>query len=410
MSSTETLETPVPDKQGIRERSRSLLVQIRLGAVLLGALFAVRSAIILLALTVIVVTPVVLADSGVVFSAQAIGESGVWAFLLVNGVPPRLGAATFTLIPWGLVVLPWWINYVAARSLTTRYRNRRGETIASIATLIVVYVGIVVIAAIFVESINVSFSIVSSILIVSVVITTAALTAMIKIHPHSIPLPTLIVFMLRRAGAALFALFGVGAFIVALLFLVNFAEVLMLFNQLNPGFSGFLALTLLSIGYLPVLTVWAISYLVGAGFAIGPDVIVSPFIPVTAPTQLPPFPLLAVLPEQSGAIAWLLPLLVVIIGVIWGIGISLRLAGESVLIRLVIAVGVSGLAALFVMALAALSLGDLGDVRLVDLGPTPTLVGSLTCLLLVIGMTPTAMVPARVFNRKRRPNISVVSE
>ena len=387
-----------------------LLIRVRLGAVVLGALYALRTAITILVITALVLTPVVLVDSGVAFSAKAVGESSVWAFLLVNGVPPQLGAATFTLIPWGLAILPWWINYLAARGLAARYRERRGETIASLIALFFVYISVVVSAALFVESINVSYSLVDSLVAASVLTGSAVLAGVLKVHSHAIALPMLMVFVFKRAIAAVFALFGLAALIVALLFLVHFSDVLMLFNELDPGFSGFLALSLLSIGYLPVLTVWAISYMVGAGFTIGPDVIISPFIPVTAPTQLPPFPPLALLPEQSGAISWLLPLFVIVIGVVWGIGISLRLARENALIRLVIAVAISVVAAVAVMGLAVLSLGNLGDVRLVDLGPSPTLVGSLTWLLLIVGMTPAALIPAKVFQRKRRPLITVVAD
>jgi len=410
VSSTEILETAAPANQGIWDKTRTTLVRIRLGAVVFGALYAGRTAVVVVILTALVITPVVLVDSGVVFSAKAVGESSVWAFLLVNGVPPRLGAATFTLIPWGLAILPWWLNYLAARALAARYRARRGETFASLLALVFVYLSVVVAAAVFVESINVSYSLVNSVVAVSVLTGSAALAGILKVHSHAIAVPMLIVFVLKRSIAAVFALFGLAALIIALLFLVHFSDVLMLFNELDPGFSGFLALTLLSIGYLPVLTVWAISYMVGAGFTIGPDVIISPFIPVTAPTQLPPFPPLALLPEQSGAISWLLPLFVIVIGVVWGIGISLRLARENVLIRLVIAVAIAMVAAIIVMGMAAISLGDLGDVRLVDLGPSPTLVGSLTWLLLVVGMTPAAMIPAKVFQRKRRPHITVVSD
>jgi hypothetical protein len=400
----------MPAKQGIWVRARIVLIRIRLGSIALGILYALRTAIVLLVFTALVVTPVVLADSGVVFSAKAIGESSVWAFLVVNGAPPQLGAATFTLIPWGLALLPWWINYVAARTLAARYQHRRGETIASILALFFGYVAVVAVAAVFVESINVSYSVVNSVIAASVLTGSAMLAGIFRIHSQSIPIPMLVVFVVRRAIAAVFALFGVAALIMAVLFLIHFSDVLMLFNGLDPGFSGFLALTVLSIGYLPVLTVWTIAYIVGAGFTIGPDVIISPFIAVTAPTQLPPFPPLALLPEQSGAISWLLPLVVIFIGVVWGIGISLQLARENILIRLVVAVAVAIVAAVVVMGLAALSLGDLGDVRLVDLGPSPTLVGSLTWLLLVVGMTPAAMIPAKVFQRKRRPKISVVSE
>jgi hypothetical protein len=184
---------------------------------------------------------------------------------------------------------------------------------------------------------------------------------------------------------------------------------LFLYNQLDPGYSGFLAITVLSLGYLPVLFAWAVAYLAGAGFTIGPDVMISPFIPVTAPTQLPPFPPLAVLPETAGAVSWLLPMVIICVGIAWGVGVSLHMSRETVLIRLVIAVGIGVIAAIVIMGLSLLAVGNLGDVRLVNLGPDPTLVGSLVWLLLTVGMIPVAVVPARFFTRKRPVSISVVS-
>ena len=100
---------------------------------------------------------------------------------------------------------------------------------------------------------------------------------------------------MRRGLSAVAALVGIAAIALALRLLVNFGGAMDLFMGLNPGWSGILALLALTIGYIPVLLVWSAAYIVGAGFSIGPDVMVSPFIPVTAPTQLPPFPPLVVI-------------------------------------------------------------------------------------------------------------------
>jgi hypothetical protein len=198
--------------------------------------------------------------------------------------------------------------------------------------------------------------------------------------------------------------------VLALRLLVNFGDAMDLFMGLNPGWSGILALLALTIGYVPVLLVWSAAYVVGAGFSIGPDVIVSPFIPVTAPTQLPPFPPLVAIPETAGALVWLLPLLVIVIGVFWGIGISKSLGKENALIRLLIGFAVAFVAAVVFYGLAVISLGDLGDVRLVSLGPDPLLSASLLWILLSIGITPTAVLPAKTFMRNRQAKIVIVPD
>lgn len=406
----ESMEPESMEPESIGTGLGRFIVQWNPMALLWGMLLALRTIAVTVGVTALVIVPVVLVEADTAFSAKTIFESTTWAWLLVNGVPPRLGAATFTLVPWGLALLPWFLNFFAARRLASRYQDSRRFTVMAASSLCATYIASVVLAAAFVESINVSYSVWAALMVSIALSGTATIAGVISRAVSVADTPTIPRFILARAMAAAFALFGIGALTVAVLLVANFADVLYLFNQLNPGYSGFLAITFLSLGYLPVLAIWSVGYLVGAGFNIGPDVMVSPFIPVTAPTQLPPFPPLAVLPEQAGAVAWLLPALVIVLGVIWGIGISLRMSKESALTRIVIAVGVAVVAALIVMGLAALSIGSLGDVRLVDLGPSPTLVGSLTWLLLVIGMTPAAGIPARVFTRKRRAQIAVVPE
>lgn len=403
----DTLPPEVPQDSAQTEAS------VRVGraellAPLWGVVVAVRSIVITVGLAALVITPVVFVDSNAVFGAKALFESTTWGWLLINGSPPKLGAATFTLIPWGLALIPWFLNFFGARALTARFGHDTRLIAVSVSLVFITYVSAVVLAAAFVQSINVSYSVWSTLIVAVLVNGTAVLAGVISGIHESIAIPPILKFIVARGVAAVFALCGIGALLLAILLLANFSDVLFLFNQLNPGYSGFLALTLLSVGYLPVLAVWAVAYITGAGFSIGPEVMVSPFIPVTAPTQLPPFPPLAVLPETAGAIAWLLPALVIVLGVVWGIGVSLRMSRESVLMRLVIAVGIAVVAALISMGLAALSTGNLGDVRLVELGPDPTLMASLTWLLLTVGMIPAAVIPARIFTRKKRVVISVV--
>lgn len=410
----ETLESDLPggpEKPEGPQRRAHLLSAARsdLLAAVWGVLFSLRSIAITVVFTALVVAPVVLVDSTAVFEAKALFDSTTWGWLLMNGSAPRLGAATFTLLPWGLVLIPWLLNYFAARALGRRFIREKRLMSVSVSLLLVTYVAAVVSAAAFIESITVSYSAWTTLGVALLVNATAVVAGALSVTHFSVTIPGILRFIVVRGLAAALALLGIGSLLVAILLIANFSDVLFLFNQLNPGYSGFLAITVLSLGYLPVLAVWAVAYLAGAGFSIGPDVIVSPFIPVTAPTQLPPFPPLAVLPETAGAISWLLPMLVIALGIVWGIGVSLRMSRETMLMRLVIAVGIGVVAAVVIMGLSVLSTGDLGDVRLVNLGPDPTLVGSLVWLLVTIGMIPAAVVPARFLNRKRPVPMSVVA-
>ncbi len=335
-----------------------------------------------------------------------------WGWLLINGVPPKLGSATITLIPWGLAIIPWVLLFRAGRAFSLRTDHGVRWRIIGGAIMVMIYVGAIIGAAHFTTSVNVSFG-GGWALIVSVVMGTSAVTAGI-LRGANIPLgeavPALAVFALKWGLGAALALIGVAAVVLALRLLINFGDAMDLFMGLNPGWSGILALLALTIGYMPVLLVWSAAYVVGAGFSIGPDVIVSPFIPVTAPTQLPPFPPLVAIPETAGALVWLLPLLVVVIGIFWGIGISKSLGKENALIRILLGFAVAFVAAAVFYGLAVISLGDLGDVRLVSLGPDPLLSASLLWILLSIGITPTAVLPAKTFMRKRQAKIVIVPD
>ena len=335
-----------------------------------------------------------------------------WGWLALNGVPPKLGSATITLVPWGLAVIPWALLFRAGRSFSRRnVHGVRWQVVAG-AIMVVMYVVSVVAAAHLTTSINVSFG-TGWALIVSVVLGVSAVSIGIlrgaDVHLE-LRIPALLLFVARRGAASVLALLGLAAILLALRLLVNFGSAMDLFVGLNPGWSGILGIIALTLGYLPVLVVWSAAYVVGAGFSIGPDVMVSPFIPVTAPTQLPPFPPLVAIPETAGALAWLLPVLIVAIGVIWGVGISKSLAKESALIRMVIGFAIALVGAVIFAGLALLSLGDLGDVRLVALGPDPVLSASLFWILLAVGITPTAVLPAKTFTRDRRSTIAIVPE
>lgn len=419
------LDTPSPVDHEIESSSRlrlnlgqarnnlgrvndSAIVQSLIWSVLL----AISVILITVAIAAVVLLPTLVFGGDRPASFKGYLDAITWGWLAINGVPPKLGSATITLIPWGLAVIPWALLFRAGRSFSIRMKHGTRWLVLGGVVIVVVYVGAIVAAANFTTSINVSYSGLWA-LIVSVAMGVSAVTVGILrgAGTHLFDkVPRLLIFVLRRGVAAVAALLGVAAILLALRLLINFGSAMDLFVGLNPGWSGILAIMALTIGYIPVLVVWSAAYVVGAGFSIGPDVMVSPFIPVTAPTQLPPFPPLVAIPETAGALVWLLPLLVVVIGVLWGVGISKVLSKESALIRLVIGFGVALVAALIFFVLALLSLGSLGDVRLVSLGPDPLLAASLLWILLAVGITPTAVLPAKTFTRRRRTKIAVVPE
>jgi len=394
----------------LRARLHGASASVAVGSVVWAVLYAFRVIAVTVVISAVVLLPTLLFGGDRPESVKGYLDAITWGWLALNGVPPQLGSATITLVPWGLAVIPWALLFGAGRSYARRNPDAGRWQVVGGAIMIVLYVGSVFAAAQFTTSINVSFGGTFSLLIsLAMGISAVSIGILQGVREEFTDrIPTLLRFVATRGAGAVLAMLGVAAIALALRLVLNFTSVLDLFVELNPGWSGILAIVALTLGYVPVLVVWSASYLMGAGFSIGPDVMVSPFIPVTAPTQLPPFPPLVAIPETAGALAWLLPALVVVIGVIWGVGISKGLNKESALIRMVIGFAVACVAAAIFFVLALMSLGDLGDVRLVALGPDPVLSASLFWILLALGITPAAVLPAKTFTRERRAKISSV--
>lgn len=411
----EASETPSRSRRGFsaaRVQLKGITDSGAVGSITWSITLSLLAVLVTVALVCVILLPTLLFSGERPAGIKGYLDAITWGWLLINGVPPKLGSATITLIPWGLAVVPWVLLFRAGRSLSLRIDHGVRWRVVGGAIMVMIYVGVVVAAAHFTTSISVSFG-PGWALIVSVAMGVSAVTAGILRGANTQlggAIPALAVFTLRWGLGAVLALIGVAAIVLALRLLANFGAAMDLFMGLNPGWSGILALLALSIGYLPVLVVWSAAYIVGGGFSIGPDVMVSPFIPVTAPTQLPPFPPLVAIPETAGALVWLLPLLVIVIGAFWGIGISKSLGKESALIRMVIGFGVALVGAVIFYGLALISSGDLGDVRLVSLGPDPLLSASLLWILLSVGITPTAVLPAKTFVRNRQAKIAIVPE
>lgn len=206
--------------------------------------------------------------------------------------------------------------------------------------------------------------------------------------------PPVVRGMLRGGVAATFALAAVGAILILVSFLrhITVAQELLDVLQPTPG-SGAL-ITGLQIAYLPVFLVWAISYLTGAGFLLGAQTVISPFIAIPAPIDLPPLPLLAAVPTAASPAAWAFPVIIVLVGALSAQAAMRRLTGPK-WFGLLAAVGMAAVAAGIVTMVSVMSQGALGIDRLATLGPAPQAVGMIVGGLLFVGALPRAVLWAR---------------
>ncbi|MFH8895173.1 DUF6350 family protein [Streptomyces coeruleorubidus] len=102
----------------------------------------------------------------------------------------------------------------------------------------------------------------------------------------------------RAAAAGAAVLLGGGALLVAGSLLGHGAAAQAGLLRLTEGWSGRFAVLLLCAALLPNAAVWGAAYALGPGFALGAGHVVSPMSSAPAPF-LPPFPLLAAVPEAG---------------------------------------------------------------------------------------------------------------
>ncbi|MFJ8540858.1 DUF6350 family protein [Streptomyces sp. NPDC093586] len=102
----------------------------------------------------------------------------------------------------------------------------------------------------------------------------------------------------RAAAAGVAALVGGGALLLAVSLVWHGGAARGAFQRLSEGWSGQFAVLLLCLTLVPNAAVWAAVYGLGPGFVLGTGHVVGPLSTAPAPL-LPPFPLLAAVPEAG---------------------------------------------------------------------------------------------------------------
>jgi hypothetical protein len=363
----------------------------------MGALAGLWAALIGAAIAVLpmIVTWMASPDTGLTWT-EALRLGGlVW--VVAHGVPVTLSAVTVSLLPWGLVVIPLVLlgyagGWAARRSQAT---DAKGLARLIIAGTVVYAAAVGTVSTLTAEPASRTSWPVAALhaaVIAGLALSWGALRAA-GIRPLDL-LPLPIAVAVRAGAVSAAALLGFGALAATASLLAHFDLALTMAQSLEAGLGGGLALAALGVAYVPVMAAWGAAYVMGAGVVIAPAITITPFISVTTPAELPPFPLLAALPQGASPLSWLLPLTGVLAGVLGGLLIARRARREPRLIRLALAGGASAVAGVLLALAAFLASGALGEDRLAVLGPMPVTVGILGAVLVVLGAVPSAVVPA----------------
>ncbi|MFJ8490732.1 DUF6350 family protein [Streptomyces sp. NPDC094038] len=198
------------------------------------------------------------------------------------------------------------------------------------------------------------------------------------------------------AGTAVFL--GGGTLLLAVSLVAHGDATRSSFLQLTAGWTGRCAVLLLCVSLIPNAAVWSASYAVGPGFTLGAGHLVNPLVSDPAPL-LPPFPLLAAVPQHGPGtpLNWVAGVVPVAAGVTmaWFVAVRAvrrrwsaeRTAGVVALAAL--------LGALLLAAQAELAGGPLGVAALASFGPVWWQTGAATGgWLLAVGLPGALMLRA----------------
>jgi hypothetical protein len=172
-----------------------------------------------------------------------------------------------------------------------------------------------------------------------------------------------------------------SAVVFAVVLAVRFGTVVGLYEQLQSGILGAVALTIGQLALLPNAIIWCASWLVGPGFAVGTGSSIGPVGTQVGP--IPALPLFGVMPQGALTLGFLGLLVPVLAGFAAGTLARRRMpatdavqAGSGRLV--LIAVGAGLVAGIELGLLAWWSSGAIGPGRLHDAGPNPWLVAACT--------------------------------
>ncbi|WP_129668374.1 DUF6350 family protein [Phytoactinopolyspora endophytica] len=186
---------------------------------------------------------------------------------------------------------------------------------------------------------------------------------------------------LAGSGVAMAGLVLCGVVLVVVSTVANAGQIGMLAEALDAGAMGNAVLAVGGAVIVPNAVIWATSFSLGPGFAVGTETIIAP--DGVQHGMMPAVPALGALPSDvPSPWVWLVLLGPIASGVAAGMLVYRRLAlSEEPLSIIMLAAGGSGAAAsLGMSALAALSGGSVGAVRLSVIGPVAWEVAAMTFL------------------------------
>lgn len=253
------------------------------------------------------------------FSSVAAMSAHLW--LLIHGVPLDLAAAfgasagTMTLVPLGLSILPLLLCYRSGRRFARA--SYEGEFLIPVLSGSVTYA--LISSAMYgwasphpqpLQALNaalVPLGIVVAGLMWGGYREARSLSRMVgvdtaeqisQMSQYSRWAGSYAWAVVRAAAVAFVALIGLGAVLLGIGILAGWSQIVATYQELHAGAVGDTAVTLLQLGFLPNLVIYAIAWSTGAGFSVGAGTSVG--LTSSDAGTLPMLPILGAVPESMG--------------------------------------------------------------------------------------------------------------
>ena len=355
------------------------------------------------------------------FSSVAAMSAHLW--LLIHGVPLDLAAAfgasagTMTLVPLGLSILPLLLCYRSGRRLARA--SYEGEFLIPVLSGSVTYA--LISSAMYgwasphpqpLQALNaalVPLGIVVAGLMWGGYREARSLSRMVgvdtaeqisQMSQYSRWAGSYAWAVVRAAVVAFVALVGLGAVLLGIGILAGWSQIIATYQELHAGAVGDTAVTLLQLGFLPNLVIYAIAWSTGAGFSFGAGTSVG--LTSSDAGTLPMLPILGAVPESMGTfglVGLLVPLGAGAIAGWWflregedhldeWVALKVPFRPLSALISAVVLGVMTGIMTSFgALWLGWISYGSLGIGRFTEVGAEPLTFAAHTALTVGAGVT-----------------------
>ena len=344
-------------------------------------------------------------------TVQVLRAAGI-AWQVLHLTPLVIGTTTIGVLPWGFLAVPGFILWKATQWALKSSQPKTAIEFSRVAISISVIYSLCAGLVGFISSTSNLYTGFASSLLYAFLVALSVTTACVVSYAPSRTiltdaLPNLLVDGIKPAMISFGLLFIAGSLLTSVSLILNWAQVQAVTELMAPGLIDGFFITLLGIGYLPTVNVWAMSYLLGPGIVLGGGVVTAEN---ASPGALPAFPLLSILPSEPAALAAYFILIPIFIG----IGIYFFMPrerwaaqGDSIAIALsfvvrwreVVTLLVSiGLLSAFVWIAAAVSSGPLGTGFLKFIGPIPTEVAFATISVCGVSALLTLVIPRTVMS------------